>query len=367
MGPVFPVRWVDRQAVVTVPEHIDVTNVTQLREQLLSLINRGAAVLIADMTVTASCDHAAMDAITRAYQRAVVSGTQLRLVVTAPVVRRVLGIEGLDRLVSIYPTLEAAIAAGTPPAQRPALADALASGGPPPPVKPAGASGAAVSRATLWQLIDALGDGLALTSHDGEIVLVNRRCAEMFGYQPDELVGRPVETLVPADLRAVHEADRTSYAEAPDARPMGDRSRLVGLRKDGATVPVEISLTPVPTATGYFVLAVIRDTAEARPRDDLVDLARATVAEHTGRDQELLDRVVQSLFRVGLSLQAAADLPSELARERISDALRELDDTIREIRGYAFIPRGPSPSTGPSSTPPGPGPSTGRASPNGAS
>ena len=114
MGPVFPVEWAGRQAVVTLPEHIDVTNVPQLREQLLSLINRGAAVLIADMTSTASCDHAAMDVITRAYQRAAVGGTQLRLVVTAPVVRRVLGIEGLDRLVSIYPTLEAATAAGTP-------------------------------------------------------------------------------------------------------------------------------------------------------------------------------------------------------------------------------------------------------------
>ena len=118
MGPVFPVRWENQQAVVTMPEHIDVTNVTQLREQLLSLINRGAAVLIADMTATASCDHAAMDAIARAYQRAAVSGTQLRLVVTAPVVRRVLGIEGLDRLVSIYPTVEAATAAGTPRTKR---------------------------------------------------------------------------------------------------------------------------------------------------------------------------------------------------------------------------------------------------------
>jgi signal transduction histidine kinase len=118
-------------------------------------------------------------------------------------------------------------------------------------------------------------------------------------------------------------------------------------------VATEISLTPVPTATGHFVLAVIRDGAETRRREDLADLARAAVAEHTRHDQELLDRVGQSLFRVGLSLRAAADLPSELARERITDALRELDDTIRDIRDYPFA----SPS---------PGRSPDRGSPNGA-
>jgi PAS domain S-box-containing protein len=267
----------------------------------------------------------------------------LRLVVTAPVVRRVLGIEGLDRLVSIYPTLEAATAAGPPRTDYTASADRLAPTSTRPPIRAVGTPRGAITSAVLWQLIDALGDGLALTGDDGKIVLVNRRCAEMFGYEPTELVGRPVETLVPADLRTAHQRHRAAYARAPEARPMGDRARLVGLRKDGATLPVEISLTPVPTATGHFVLAVIRDTAEARRREDLADLARAAVAEHTRRDQELLDRVVQSLFRVGLSLQAAADLPGELARERITGALRELDDTISDIRDYSLAP--PSPGT----------------------
>jgi len=85
--------------------------VDQLRDRLLAVINRGAAVLIADMTGTASSDHAGVEAIARACQRAGISGTQVRLAVTAPVVRRVLAIEGLDRLVPIYPTLEAAMAA----------------------------------------------------------------------------------------------------------------------------------------------------------------------------------------------------------------------------------------------------------------
>ena len=350
MSPAFPVQWEGQQAIVAVPEHIDVTNVAQFREQLLSLINRGAAVLVVDMTATLSCDHAAMDAIARAYQRAAVSGTQLRLAVTAPVIRRVLGIEGLDRLVSIYPTVEAATAAGTPLTDRSISPGEAATTRTRPPTAPSTAPREAITPAMLWQLVDALGDGLVLTSHDGEIVLANRRCAEMFGYERNELVGRPVEILVPADLRTAHQGYRADYARAPKARSMGDRARLVGLRKDGATLPVEISLNPVPTATGHFILAVIRDATETRRREDLAELARAAVAEHTHRDQELLDRVTQSLFRVGLSLQAAADQPSELARERIADALRELDDTIRDIRGYAFAPPSPDPPPDPASS-----------------
>jgi anti-sigma B factor antagonist len=107
-----------RQAVVALPEHIDVSNASQIREELLWLINRGAAALIADMTATLSCDHSGADAVMRAYQRALASGTQLRLVVTAPIVRRVLAINGLDRLVPVYPCLEAATAAGTPAAPK---------------------------------------------------------------------------------------------------------------------------------------------------------------------------------------------------------------------------------------------------------
>ena len=333
----FPVEWMGRQAIVAFPGQVDVSNVGQLRDRLLSVINRGVAILIADMTGTASCDHSAVDAIARACQRAAISGTQVRLVVTAPVVRRLLGIEGLDRLVSIYPSLEAATAAGPPGSGT----------SPPSPARPrpnrgtprsiAGAPGlGAITPAVLWQLIDALGDGLALTDQDGRIALVNRRCAEMFGYKREELIGLPVDSLVPSDVRAAHRAYRVSYHVHPQARPMGERARLVGLRKDGATLPVEISLSPVPTASENFVLAVIRDATETRRRDDLADLARGAVADQSHLTKDLLDRVAHHLFQVGLSLQAAADLPGDVARERLTEVLGRLDDVVHEIRDYAF-------------------------------
>ena len=109
----FPVRWTGKHAVVTLPEHIDPFNADQIREQLLWIINRGVAVLIADLTGTVSCDYSGADALARAYHRAVATGTELRLVVTADAVRRVLSLNGSHRLIAVYPDLDGAIAAGT--------------------------------------------------------------------------------------------------------------------------------------------------------------------------------------------------------------------------------------------------------------
>ncbi len=108
----FPVQWTGQQAVVTFPEHIGISNADQIREQLLWIINRSALVLIADLTGTISCDYSAANALARAYQRAIANGTELRLVVTAEAVHRVLRLNGVDRLVSIYPDMQGAVAAG---------------------------------------------------------------------------------------------------------------------------------------------------------------------------------------------------------------------------------------------------------------
>jgi anti-anti-sigma factor len=336
----FPVEWTGRQAIVACPEHVDVANVNQLRDRLLSVISRGPAVLVADMTGTRSCDHAAVDAIARACQRAAVNGTQFRLVVATPVIRRVLGIEGLDRLVPIYPSREAEAGAPTPGRGFPARPPIRA---PQPDARLPGSTGdaapaAGITPAVLWHLIDALGDGLALTGEDGTIALVNRRCAGLFGYQREQLIGLPVDSLVPPDVRAAHHGYRVRYTRAPQPRPMGERVRLAGLRKGGATFPVEISLSPVPTTTEKFVLAVVRDATQTRWRDDLANPALGVAADQSRSTKDLLDRVTQRSLQVGLSLQATADISGTVARERFCAALDQLDDAIHEMRDYAFSP-----------------------------
>ena len=339
-----PVRWAGQQAVVALPEHIDVSNAAQIREDLLAVINRGAAELVADMTATISCDHAGADALARAYQRAVLAGAQLRLVVTASPVQRVLSLSGLDRLVSIYPSLEAAMAAW-PQADGHAPPDGPArSRGQNRQAGPADGPGGAITPAVVWELLDALADGVALAGGDGILALASRPLEEMFGYPRGGLAGQPVESLIPAHLQAAHHRHWAGYATAPRVHPKGAGVRMVGLRKDGATFPVEVSFAPLPTAASRYTIAVIRDLTQTSWAAGLDGISRAAAAAEQARHgPELLDRITTRLFRAGLSLQAAASQPGAAASQAIAEALHHIDEVIRDVRDTAFTSHQQSP------------------------
>jgi anti-sigma B factor antagonist len=104
-------------AVICLPVEIDLVNADQVREDLLSLLNRSPSTLIVDMSGTTFCDSAGMNALVRAYKRACASGAGMRLVVTTPNVQRVLAITGVDSLVDIYLSVGAAVAAAGQAAQ----------------------------------------------------------------------------------------------------------------------------------------------------------------------------------------------------------------------------------------------------------
>lgn len=333
-GEFFPVTWSGRRAVVTLPEHVDAANTGQLRDELLGLVNRGPEVLIADLTGTVSCDHAGADALVRAYHRASVNGTQLKIAASSTHVRRMLTVSGLDRLVSVYPSLEAALAATGPQAAFPAGRGPAGGGRPAVPLIPP---------AVLWSLLDALADGIIVVAGDGTLALASRRAEEMFGYPDGGLAGQPVEALVPDVLREAHAGQRAAYQRDPADRPMGARGRLAGLRADGTTFPLRVSLSPVPTTTGRLTLAVVRDLTHPQPRADLAALARAVAAGQETARRDLLDRAVSGLYHVGLALHEAEALPREQAVKGIEAALDELDGLTREIRGHVFGGRGGSP------------------------
>ena len=107
----------------------------------------------------------------------------------------------------------------------------------------------AITQAAIGELIDGLQDGVALADGHGALALAERRLEEMFGYAHAELIGRPVNSLVPACLRAAHRSHRAAYARAPEGPAIGRGARLVALRKDGTTFPGRVSLSPVATAT----------------------------------------------------------------------------------------------------------------------
>lgn len=120
---------------------------------------------------------------------------------------------------------------------------------------------------TLRGLIEMLPDALVVINRDGLIVLANARTEQLFGYERGELLGRPVELLVPEPHRTLHVAHRTAYFDSPRVRPMGVGLELRGRRRDGEVFPVEISLSPLQTEHGTLVTAVVRDIS-SRKREE---------------------------------------------------------------------------------------------------
>ena len=109
------------------------------------------------------------------------------------------------------------------------------------------------------ELLHAAADAAIVTDGDGRIVFINRGAERLFGYPADELVGKPVETLMPESLRASHEEYRQRYKTSPRARPLLSGLDLYGLRKDGSRFRAEIALTPVNTSSGLLVASTIRE------------------------------------------------------------------------------------------------------------
>lgn len=113
-------------------------------------------------------------------------------------------------------------------------------------------------------LLESAPDAIVIVDEHGAIKIVNGEAERMFGYERSELVGQPVETLVPVDRRETHAGHRRHYTADPRTRPMGIGMNLVGERSDGSQFPVEISLSPLRAAQGLLVTSVIRDISERK-------------------------------------------------------------------------------------------------------
>jgi PAS domain S-box-containing protein len=122
-------------------------------------------------------------------------------------------------------------------------------------------------------LLEAAPDAMVIVGPDGHIVLVNAQTERMFGYARVELIGRPIECLVPKRFHAGHVHHRNGYLGSPRARGMGSGLELFGLRKDGSEFPVEISLSPIDTQDGLLVSSAIRDITERRQAEAAAKLA----------------------------------------------------------------------------------------------
>jgi PAS domain S-box-containing protein len=111
-------------------------------------------------------------------------------------------------------------------------------------------------------ICEASPDAIIVTNAEGNIIYANARVEDMLGYEPDELLGDPVERLVPNSDQDGHADQRDAYMQDPETRPMGAGLDLEARRKDGSTLPVTISLSPIETNDDIEVMATIRDVSD---------------------------------------------------------------------------------------------------------
>lgn len=190
----------------------------------------------------------------------------------------------------------------------------------------------------LFQLVvDASPAGMVITSADGLIVLVNRQALEWFGYKSSELIGQPVEILVPPAQQNVHSGHRARYMQHAKPRPMARGQDLFGCRKDGSEFPIDISLHPFRSGGERLVLANILDAtarlqAKRVPKERLAAIGEM-VAGLAHESRNALQRARGCLDLLELDLEGN-DEQLDLTR-RIRCSLEDLERHYEEVRNYA--------------------------------
>ena len=193
------------------------------------------------------------------------------------------------------------------------------------------------SEATSRALLESVSESIVVADAAGRIVLVNARTEAMFGYARAELIGQPVEVLVPIPLRERHVAHRATYMTAPRVRSMGQGLDLAGLKKDGTEFPVEVSLSFVETDEGIRAIAFVTDISErvafqraARQADKLAALG--TLSAGIAHEINNPIGIISSRVEVMMLEAEEQGLPAE--------ARKDLEVILRHARRVATITQG---------------------------
>jgi PAS domain S-box-containing protein len=185
-------------------------------------------------------------------------------------------------------------------------------------------TGVADAAANPWALFESIPEMVLVVGPSGAILYANEQCSAIVGSTATELIGRPIESLIP------------DWVIDVSAQPMKRGSLVTALHRSGHEVPVEISLSPLTGAVTATV-ATVRDVTERLETAALLVEAETRLDVLDDRDRiarELHDSVIQRLFAAGLHLQASTNRPD--TTERVSVVVDEIDDAIREIRGIIF-------------------------------
>jgi len=199
------------------------------------------------------------------------------------------------------------------------------------------------------QLLEAAPDAMVGVDSDGMIMLVNHQAEQIFGYARSELIGQPVEKLVPERFHNVHEGHRRGYFADPGTRPMGANLSLFGRRKNGTEFPAEISLSSIETVSGTIAITAVRDITERLVAESIVSeevhrraivtaMLRAEEAERARIATELHDDTVQVMTASLISIdRVLKERPlAQSLSEKLTDARATIAEAAERTRRLSF-------------------------------
>lgn len=202
------------------------------------------------------------------------------------------------------------------------------------------------------RLLENTPDAMVIADHQGRIQLVNQQLEKLFGWTREELIGRPIELLIPDRLKTAHVGHRDGYFRSPQVRPMGAGLELWARRKNGTEVPIEISLSPLETEEGIWATAAIRDISERKQAQRALagyaqDLERsnqeleqfAYVASHD------LQAPLRSIVGFGQILQkdyiGRLDADADTYLNFLVKSASQMQSLIRDLLAFSRIGRAP--------------------------
>ena len=165
---------------------------------------------------------------------------------------------------------------------------------------------------------------------EGTIATLNPRAEQMFGYSEEELQNKPVETLIPKPLRDTHVRTREDYVKKPAPRQMGAGRDLQGLRKDGSTFPLEISLSYIQHEDETLIVAFITDITIRKNNEKELENQRLQLKEYTEKLERKVKERTSELEHMNLGLQSQIQ-ERKLAEKALKDSLEDLRKAEQEI------------------------------------
>jgi PAS domain S-box-containing protein len=193
----------------------------------------------------------------------------------------------------------------------------------------------------IQDLLDWAPSGFIVVDQGGSIVFTNSTACDLFGFEPDELLGQPIHVLIPERFHEIHRQHRRTYMKEPQIRPMGLGLDLFGRHKNGTEFPVDISLSPLQTADKTLYTAVIRDNSDRKAMEEqrlALELELETERERDRIAMDLHDGIMQDVYAasLGLELALAGGETSSDTAESIERVIDQLQTVVQNIRSYIF-------------------------------